>query len=162
MTHPGTPAVLRPIAPVTEPLPPLTVLYDELCEFCRWSATSLRRWDRDRRLRFRPFHSADRTPVIRDLLRGHDLADSIHVVDSAGRVAVGSDALLAITALLPGGEPVARLVAWSRPASVALDLGYRVLNRRRGVLADLFHLNGGRLVEPSGLEPGSTEIGPSV
>jgi predicted DCC family thiol-disulfide oxidoreductase YuxK len=153
-----TPAPVVAIHPVDDPLPPLTVLYDELCEFCRWSASRLRRWDRDRRLRFRPFHSADRTPVLDELLRGHDLADTIHVVDSAGRIATGSDAFIAITALLPGGAPVARLVAWSPPAAIVLDLAYRVLNRRRGVLADAFHLDGGRLIEPSGLEPESTEL----
>jgi predicted DCC family thiol-disulfide oxidoreductase YuxK len=156
----AAPAPDHSIRPLSDPLPPLTVLYDDLCEFCRWTATSLRRWDRDRVLRFRPMHGAERTPILGDLVRGHDLGDHVHVVDSAGRVAVGSEALLAITALLPNGRGVTRLFDWSPPAALVLDGFYRVLNRKRGIVADLFHLNGGRLLEPSGLDPESTDIGP--
>lgn len=136
------------------------MLYDEQCEFCRWTAASLRRWDTARSLRVKPFHDAPSDPMLQTLLRGHDLADHVHVIDAAGRVAVGSEAFLAIAALLPGGLPVVRLVELSRPACVLLDLGYRVLNRRRGVLADLFHLDGPRLREPDSFDPATTEIQP--
>lgn len=157
MTAPARDHTIRPL---DRPLPPLTVLYDELCEFCRWTAVTLRRWDRNRQLRLRPFHGADRTPILRDLVQGHDLAKHVHAVDSAGRVAVGSEAILAITALLPGGRPVTRLFGWSPPAAAVLDVGYRILNRQRGKVADLFHLNGGTLREPAGFDAESTELPP--
>ena len=36
---------------------PTTVLYDEDCGFCRWTADKLRGWDRRRRLPFAPIQS---------------------------------------------------------------------------------------------------------
>ena len=54
----------------------------------------------------------------------------------------GARPFLAIVATLPGGAPVARLLQLSAPARLALDLIYRVLNRRRGILADAFGLDG--------------------
>jgi hypothetical protein len=80
------------------------------------------------------------------------------VLDGAGRMATGSEAFLAITAVLPGGPPVVRLFEVSRPAAVVLDLAYRVLNRRRGVLSNLFGLNGPRLREPDGFDAETTEV----
>ena len=149
-----------PTRPLLDPMPPVTVLYDDRCEFCRWMAASLRRWDRSRLLRLKPFHDVPRDRLLSQLLAGHDLADHIHVVDGAGRVAVGSQAVLAIVATLPGGGPVARLLQLSAPARLALDLIYRVLNRRRGILADAFGLDGPVLHEPDGFDPRTTEIGP--
>jgi predicted DCC family thiol-disulfide oxidoreductase YuxK len=149
---------LPPIAPLHDPMLPVTVLYDEKCEFCRWTATELRRWDVNRALRVVPFQEAPLDPILRELLRGHDLADHVHVLDGAGRLATGSEAFLAITAVLPGGAPVVRLFELSRPAAFVLDLGYRVLNRRRGVLADVFGLNGPRLREPDGFDALTTDV----
>jgi predicted DCC family thiol-disulfide oxidoreductase YuxK len=149
---------LAPIVPLHEPMLPLTVLYDDLCEFCRWTAANLRRWDRAHNLRFRPFHEVPFDPILRELFRGHDLADHVHAIDAAGRMAAGGEAFLAITAVLPHGTPVSRLVSLSRPAAVAVDLGYRLLNRHRGVLVDLFGLDGPRLWEPDSFDPETGEI----
>jgi predicted DCC family thiol-disulfide oxidoreductase YuxK len=152
----------HPIRPLWDAMPPVTVLYDDLCEFCRWTASELRRWDRDHALRFTPFHDVPRDPLLRELLSGHDLADHVHVVDGAGRVAVGGEAILAIVGRLPGGAPVTRLFELSPPAAKALDLGYRVLNRQRGIVADTFRLNGPTLREPDGFDPATTDVGPDT
>ena len=141
---------------------PVSVLYDAKCDFCRWTATELRRWDVNRAVRVLPFQEAPRDPILRELLRGHDLADHVHVLDAAGRVAKGSAAFLAITAVLPGGGPVVRLFEFSRPAALVLDLAYRVLNRRRGVLSDVFGLNGPRLREPDGFDAATTDVARGV
>lgn len=149
---------LAPIVPLHEPMLPLTVLYDDLCEFCRWTAASLRRWDRARNLRLRPFHDVPRDPILSELFSGHDLADHVHAIDAAGRMAAGSKAFLAITSVLPHGEGAARLVTASGPATALVDLGYRILNRHRGVLADLFRLDGPRLWEPDSFDPETGEL----
>ena len=144
--------------PLHEPMLPLTVLYDAKCEFCRWTAASLRRWDVRRALRIRPFQDVPDDTILRELLRGHDLADHVHVLDGAGRMAAGSQAVLAVVAVLPAGGPVVGLFERSRPAAFALDLAYRVLNRHRGLLADAFGLDGPRLREPDGFDPETTDV----
>jgi predicted DCC family thiol-disulfide oxidoreductase YuxK len=152
----------HPIRPLRDAMPPLTVLYDDLCEFCRWTASEVRGWDRDHVLRFTPFHDVPRDPLLRELLSGHDLADHVNVIDGAGRVAVGSEAILAIVGRLPGGAPVKRLFELRPPAAIALDLGYRVLNRQRWIVADTFRLNGPTLREPDGFDPTTTDVGPPI
>src|SRR4051794_11876863 len=86
-------APVRTIRPIHDPMPPVTVLYDDRCDFCRWMASELRRWDRRQLLRLTPFHGARRDPILAELLRGHDLGDHVHALDAAGRVAVGSEAV---------------------------------------------------------------------
>jgi predicted DCC family thiol-disulfide oxidoreductase YuxK len=149
---------LRPIEPIHEPMTPLTVLYDGECGFCRWTAANLRRWDVERRLRVRPYQETDREPILKELLRGHRLAESVHTLDGAGRVADGAAAVLAITAVLPCGRPVVQLFEASPPARVGLTIAYALLNRWRGRIADFFRLNGPRLDEPPGLDPRTTEV----
>lgn len=153
---------LPPIRPLHDPMLPLLVLYDAKCEFCRWTAAHLRRWDTGRRLRVRPFQDAPSDPILRELLSGHDLADHVHVVDAAGRMAAGHEAFLAIAASLPFGAPVVRLFELSPPAAFVLQLGYRVLNRKRGVLADVFRLDGPRLREPDPFDLDTDEDPPST
>ena len=140
--------------PLTDPLPdpaepaaPLRVLYDEGCPFCRWTAERLRRWDRHRNLRLVPYDRVKQDPMLTDSVRGERLGAEVHVVDRDGRVAVGGEAMLAVAALLPGGDPIVRLVRSSPPARAAVMLGARLLNRSRGWLADAFGLDGPRLNE---------------
>lgn len=132
----------RAIEPIADPMPPLTVLYDLHCPFCRWTAGKLRRWDRDRALQFRPYQATREQPLLADLLRGRSLGHSLHVVDGAGRVAAAGEAVLAITALLPAGRSVARLVAAVPPSRAMVWLAYRVIERTRGPLAAIFGLDG--------------------
>jgi len=123
------------LQPVTAPVPPLTVLFDVTCPFCRWTAARLRRWDRDGNLRLRPFQDTKAQPALARLLSGRSLGSALHVVDDAGRFATAGDAVLAVTSLLPGGRAVAQMVA-SVPASrLALGLAYRLVERLRPWLA---------------------------
>ena len=127
--------------------PPLRVLYDEDCPFCRWTAERLRRWDRGRRLRLIPYDRVKQEPELSAAVRGERLGVTIHVVNADGRVARGGEAALAIVALLPGGDPVVRLVRAVPPARAAVEFGYGLLNRFRGPLARVLHLDGPRLDE---------------
>jgi predicted DCC family thiol-disulfide oxidoreductase YuxK len=140
--------------PRVDPLPdparpdtPLRVLYDEDCPFCRWTAERLRRWDRDANLRLVPYKRVKEDERLTDAVRGERLGVEVHVVDGADRVAVGGEAMLAVAALLPGGDPVVRLVRASPPARAAVNLGARLLNHWRGPLAGLLRLDGPRLNE---------------
>jgi predicted DCC family thiol-disulfide oxidoreductase YuxK len=126
---------------------PLRVLYDENCEFCRWTAERLRHWDRDRRLRLIPYDRVKEDPALAATVVGERLGAEVHVVDGAGRVAAAGEAILAVAALLPGGGPVVRLVRAIPPARAAVQLGAALLNRWRGTLADWFGLDGPRLHE---------------
>ena len=136
-----------PIDPIADPMPPLTVLYDGHCAFCRWTIGKLRRWDRDRSLRFRPYQATREQPILAELVRGRSLGRALHVVDGAGRMAAAGDAVLAIVALLPAGRSVAALVAAVPPSRAILDVAYRLLERIRGPLASAFALDGPHLHE---------------
>ncbi len=127
--------------------PPLRVLYDENCPFCRWTAERLRRWDRDKRLRLIPYDRVKEHPRLASAVVGERLGADVHVVDRAGRMATGGEAILAVAALLPRGEPVVRLVRAVPPARAAVDLGATLLNRWRGPLAKALRLDGPRLDE---------------
>ena len=137
----------RPLEPLTDALTPLTVLYDGECAFCRWTAGLLRRWDRERNLRIRPYQATHEQPILADLLAGHALGRAAHVIDSAGRSATAGDAVLAIVALLPGGRRVASIIAAVPPSRLAVGLAYRVIERVRGPIASAFGLDGPRLHE---------------
>jgi predicted DCC family thiol-disulfide oxidoreductase YuxK len=129
------------------PEPPLRVLYDGGCPFCRWTAERLRRWDRARRLRLIPYDRTGEHPTLAAAVAGEALGETVHVVDAEGRMATGAEAMLSVVALLPGGGPVVRLVRASPPARVAVDLGARALDRWRGRLATLFALDGPQRIE---------------
>ena len=120
-----------------DPVPPLTVLYDGGCAFCRWVVAHLRRWDRDRNLRIRPYQETRDQPLLADLLHGRSLGRALHVVDGAGRVASGGDSVLAIAAVLPGGNGIARIVAALPFSRMTLALGYRAVEMARPILSGL-------------------------
>jgi predicted DCC family thiol-disulfide oxidoreductase YuxK len=129
--------VAPPLDPLDEAVAPLTVLFDGECPFCRWTANRLRRWDRDGSLRLRPLQDVGDQPVLAQLLDGFDLGRSIHAVDSAGRVAAGGEAVLAIVAVLPGGRPVATFVGGVGLWRLVVRFAYRVVDRVRPLLSDL-------------------------
>jgi predicted DCC family thiol-disulfide oxidoreductase YuxK len=110
-----------------------TVLYDGDCGLCRWSAETLRRWDRHGRLRF----AALQTPEAGDLLPGFsDQARfaSWHVVDRPGHVRSASAAVPIVLRLLPGGKPLAAVAARFPRAT---ERAYRVIADRRDLLGRL-------------------------
>ncbi len=103
----------------------VTVVYDEDCGACRWTAERLRRWDRTERLAFVPIQRAD------DLLRAVPPArrlDAMHAVGTDGRVFTGGAAIPVIARELPAGVPIAWLAAiW--PGGT--ERAYRAIASRR-------------------------------
>lgn len=105
---------------------PTTVLYDEDCGFCRWTADKLRGWDRHQRLRFASIQGSRGQALLASLPPEVRL-DSAHVV-TAGRVRSGGAAVAPVLRELPGGRPLAA-VAKAMPR--VTDRAYRWTARRR-------------------------------
>jgi predicted DCC family thiol-disulfide oxidoreductase YuxK len=77
-----------------------TVIYDGECGLCRQSVDLLRRWDRERVLRFVPFQ--DEAAVARFRIALPALAAAMHLVLPDGRVFAGADAAPELLRLVPG------------------------------------------------------------
>ena len=125
-----------------------TVVYDDDCGFCRWSAERLRTWDRRGALRFVTLRSAEAAdllapvPVDRRPL-------SWHLVTDDGRVWSAGAAVPKVLELLPGGGPLAAVAATMPDITEA---SYAAVARRRSTLGRLL----GRracAVDPSGSAP---------
>jgi predicted DCC family thiol-disulfide oxidoreductase YuxK len=87
-----------------------TVLFDEDCGFCRWSADKVRVWDTRGALTFASIQG----PRGAELLRAVPVAerlDSMHAVRPDGRVWSGGKAVRVILAELPGGSALASMAA---------------------------------------------------
>jgi predicted DCC family thiol-disulfide oxidoreductase YuxK len=87
---------------------PITVLFDEDCGLCRWSADKLRLWDSERALSFVGIRSAtgDR------LLAGMDMPARLaswHAAASNGAVWSAGAAIPVVARRLRGGAPIAWL-----------------------------------------------------
>lgn len=107
-----------------------TVLYDERCGLCRWSAERLRRWDRAGRLRFVALGTSEADELLPGLTAAQRRA-SWHLVDPEGRVVSGGAAIPPVCDLLPGGRPIA---AASARFPRLTDRAYRwVAAHRRGL-----------------------------
>jgi predicted DCC family thiol-disulfide oxidoreductase YuxK len=99
--------------------PVLTVLYDDDCGVCRWSADRVRIWDRRGRLAFGAIQRAD--DLLTPIEPGRRL-EAMHVVERDGRVWSGGAAVTRLATELPGGAPV----AWAgRHAPVLTERAYR-------------------------------------
>lgn len=117
----------------------LTVLFDEDCGLCRWTAQQLHRLDRGARLELVPLQHAASHPERPDLARlaaQYPLAESIHVQRDDGRVRAGGDAMLEILDALPGG---ALLRPWALLPGVAAVVGaaYRRIAGNRALVGRL-------------------------
>jgi predicted DCC family thiol-disulfide oxidoreductase YuxK len=86
----------------------ITVLFDEDCGFCRWSADKLRAWDGPRRLTFAPIQSARGAKLLHTVPATQRL-DSMHAVTPDGRVWSGGRAVRVILAELRGGSVLASM-----------------------------------------------------
>ena len=104
-----------------------TVLYDDDCGFCRWSAEKLRRWDRHGRLRFVAIQSTTGQRLLGDLDPNERL-ESWHVVTPDGRRSSAGAALGPVLERLPAGRPLA-IVAGAAPPLT--DAAYRAVAKRR-------------------------------
>jgi predicted DCC family thiol-disulfide oxidoreductase YuxK len=112
---------------------PVTVLFDEDCGVCRWSAQQLRRWARDGALRFAGIRSAEGER----LLGGMDPDDRLaswHAAAGNGAVWSGGFAIPVVARRLRGGAPLADL-AETFPG--ATDRLYRWIAGHRFVLGTL-------------------------
>ena len=104
-----------------------TLLYDSDCGFCRWSVDKVLAWDRRGRVRV----VALQDPEAEDCLRGMDdekRMGSWHLVTPEGRVYSAGAAAPPLLRLLPGGGPLAGLLALSPSLT---EYAYRLVSRNR-------------------------------
>jgi predicted DCC family thiol-disulfide oxidoreductase YuxK len=128
----------------------LTVLYDRDCGICGLTARNLARWDRAGRFSIVPLQSAGggEDPRLAEVAVRYALADELHVVDSAGRVASGGDAALAIIDALPGGRLLRPWAAFG-PFRRLASIGYRWIARHRKQIGRRLGLELDCAVEPA-------------
>jgi predicted DCC family thiol-disulfide oxidoreductase YuxK len=112
---------------------PATLLYDDDCGFCRWSAAKVVAWDRRRRLRALPLQDAAADALLGKIDHDRKMA-SWHLVVPAGNVYSGAAAVAPLALLLPGGRPIA-YAATRLPGLTRLT--YRWVSRHRGALGRL-------------------------
>jgi predicted DCC family thiol-disulfide oxidoreductase YuxK len=117
--------------------PRLTVLFDDECGFCAWSATALWRLDRGRALRLVPIREASThvpgSPPAATLLA------SMHVRDGAGWTH-GGDAWLRVAAAVPALRPL-HLVGRLPLGRAGVNAAYRVVARNRHRLSRILRLD---------------------
>jgi predicted DCC family thiol-disulfide oxidoreductase YuxK len=90
----------------------VTVLYDRDCGLCRWIVAKLLASDRRGRLRPVAIQSPEGQALLADLPPEERLA-AAHAIDAAGRRYSGGAAAPPILRELPGGRPLAALLATS-------------------------------------------------
>jgi predicted DCC family thiol-disulfide oxidoreductase YuxK len=105
-----------------------TLLYDEDCGFCRWSADKILAWDRTGAIRALPLQSAEAEDLLANVDRATRMASWHLVTDESHRVRSGGEAVEPLLRLLPGGTPLA-LVAHALPATT--NRAYRFVARHR-------------------------------
>jgi predicted DCC family thiol-disulfide oxidoreductase YuxK len=127
----------------------VSVLYDEDCGFCRWSAARLRSWDRRHALRFVPIQSAQGQALL-EPIPAHRRLDSMHAITPDGRVWSAGAAAVPILRRLPAGAPLATAAA-ALPGLT--DLVYRRVAGHRERLGAMLGQEACR-VDPS-VEPGA-------
>jgi predicted DCC family thiol-disulfide oxidoreductase YuxK len=110
-----------------------TVVYDDDCGFCRWSAERLRTWDRRRVLRFVTLRSDDAERLLAPVPRERRPL-SWHLVTPDGRVWSAGAAVPQVLRLLPGGGPLS-LVAGAMPDLT--EAAYAAIAQRRSAFGRL-------------------------
>ena len=126
----------------------ITVLYDEDCGFCRWSADELRRWDTRGRLTFASIQSTKGAELLHAVPATERL-DSMHAVAPDGRVWSGGQAVRAVLAELPGGGALASMAARFPGTTERI---YRLVARHRNRLGQVFGQRA-RSVVPTSSDP---------
>jgi predicted DCC family thiol-disulfide oxidoreductase YuxK len=112
---------------------PVTVLFDEDCGVCRWSARQLQKWDRSGVLRFAGIRSAEGDRLLGGMDPDVRLA-SWHVAAGNGAVWSGGFAIPVLARRLRGGAPLARL---AEAFPTATDRLYVWIAAHRSVLGTL-------------------------
>src|SRR5262245_24427071 len=111
----------------------VTVLYDDDCGFCRWSADRVRRLDGRGALAFAPIQGSVGAQLLRAVPPELRLA-SMHAVTPDGRVWSGGEAVREILAELPGGAVLSTAAAAFPELT---DRLYRFVATNREVLGRL-------------------------
>jgi predicted DCC family thiol-disulfide oxidoreductase YuxK len=107
----------------------ITVLYDDDCGFCRWSADRIRRWARGQ-ADVAPIQGEHGHELLRDVPPARQL-DSMHVVTADGRVWSAGAAVPPILRTCRGGRPLAAIAERCPRATERI---YRaVANRREAI-----------------------------
>jgi predicted DCC family thiol-disulfide oxidoreductase YuxK len=112
--------------------PPLPVLYDADCGFCRWTLALLLRRDRTVRLLPLAIQSAEGARLLEGMPEAERLR-SAHVVTPDGRVWSGGDAVAPIARELAGHRAGHAAWLWRLP----LRAGYRLVAANRSRLSRL-------------------------
>jgi predicted DCC family thiol-disulfide oxidoreductase YuxK len=102
------------------------ILYDADCGFCRMAMARILAWDRADRLRSAPLQGPESDRLLPGLAAAQKMA-SWHLV-IGGQVHSGGAAAAPLLRLLPGGRPLAALLA-AFPGMT--DRSYRLVARNR-------------------------------
>jgi predicted DCC family thiol-disulfide oxidoreductase YuxK len=105
-----------------------TLLYDADCGFCTWAAAKVLAWDRRRRLRPLALQNPEAERLLGGMSEEERMA-SWHLVLPDGSVRSAGAAAPELLRLLPGGRPLARLLA-AFPRTT--ELAYRAVASSRG------------------------------
>jgi predicted DCC family thiol-disulfide oxidoreductase YuxK len=98
---------LKQLDPATDQ-PPVPLLYDAGCGFCRWSLAKVLACDRRGRLRPVALDSAEADALLGGMSEERRMA-SWHLVGPDGEVRSAGAAVAPLMRLLPGGAPIAWL-----------------------------------------------------
>lgn len=113
--------------------PPVVILYDVDCGFCRWSIAKILGWDRSGRLRPLAIQHPHAEPLLAGVEPEQRMA-SWHLVPAEGERYSGGAVLAVLMRLLPGGRPLA--VAAAR-APRAVECAYRFTAAHRTSISRL-------------------------
>jgi predicted DCC family thiol-disulfide oxidoreductase YuxK len=86
------------------------LLYDSDCGFCRWSVDKILAWDRCGSLRPVALQAAEAAELLGDMAEERRMA-SWHLVTSEGKVYSRGAAAPPLLRMLPGGSPLAAVLA---------------------------------------------------
>ena len=130
------------------------LLYDADCGFCRWAIDKLLAWDRAGRLRPAALQGPEANRLLPGMSEEQKMGSWHLVVD--GDVYSGGAAAAPLLRLLPGGRPLAPVVAAFPGVS---DRAYRLIARNR----DLFgRLAGARCAVDPQARRGPSTANPDV
>jgi predicted DCC family thiol-disulfide oxidoreductase YuxK len=111
----------------------MKVFYDGECGFCKVCVALLLRWDRSRRL----YPIAIQGPEGQRLLApipAPERLDSAHVMTAGGEILSGAEGAPALLRQLPGGRPLAALLAIAMPLT---KLAYRFVTAARPAIGSI-------------------------
>jgi len=112
------------------------ILYDRDCGFCKWSLDKVLRWDRAGRLRPVAIQSEEGGRLLPGM-SPEAMLESWHLVEPGGAVTSAGAAAAPLARLLPGGRPLAFVLARFPRAT---ERAYRWIADHRGTLARMLRI----------------------